>query len=399
MATKPVKVAFLADTADLRQSLARAQDSMEQAGQTAKSAGEKIDTAFESTAGHADDVASKGAQAAGALSGLGGLVGGQFGTAMTTGGIAMQAFADAGDLVNVVTESAIVKKIKDIAVTTAHRAATLASAAAQKTVAAATKVWAATQWALNAAMTANPIGIVIVAVAALAAAAVIAYKKSDTFRAIVEKAFTAVKAAASLLWAGIKLYFGLYVGAIQRVIAFSGSLVSKVKAGFNQVVSFVGGVPGRIIGMVGRFRDAGSRVMAGLIDGLKNIGGKIGSFAGAVGSAVTDAVRSSINRLLDAAESAINFAGNKINAAVPGSPVPHISLPHLAKGGIVTGPTLALIGEAGPEAVIPLNRGGFGNTYQITVVAPVGSSSAEIGRTLVGHISEFERSGGRKRAL
>ena len=34
----------------------------------------------------------------------------------------------------------------------------------------------------------------------------------------------------------------------------------------------------------------------------------------------------------------------------------------MADGGMVTGPTLALIGEAGPEAVVPLDRmGGMGN--------------------------------------
>jgi len=46
------------------------------------------------------------------------------------------------------------------------------------------------------------------------------------------------------------------------------------------------------------------------------------------------------------------------------------SIPKMADGGIVTGPTLALIGEAGPEAVIPLSgrgAGAMGNTYQITV--------------------------------
>jgi len=46
-------------------------------------------------------------------------------------------------------------------------------------------------------------------------------------------------------------------------------------------------------------------------------------------------------------------------------------IPMLAKGGIVTRPTLALIGEAGPEAVVPLN-GRYGGTtviyqYEITV--------------------------------
>ena len=46
-------------------------------------------------------------------------------------------------------------------------------------------------------------------------------------------------------------------------------------------------------------------------------------------------------------------------------------IPMLAAGGIVTGPTLAMIGERGPEAVIPLNRAGGmgmgGNTITINV--------------------------------
>ena len=45
-------------------------------------------------------------------------------------------------------------------------------------------------------------------------------------------------------------------------------------------------------------------------------------------------------------------------------------IPMLAKGGIVTGPTLAMIGEAGPEAVIPLsgpNSKGMGQTFNINI--------------------------------
>jgi hypothetical protein len=43
----------------------------------------------------------------------------------------------------------------------------------------------------------------------------------------------------------------------------------------------------------------------------------------------------------------------------------------MAEGGIVTKPTLALIGEAGPEAVVPLSHGGFGETTQYITVNPV----------------------------
>ena len=47
-----------------------------------------------------------------------------------------------------------------------------------------------------------------------------------------------------------------------------------------------------------------------------------------------------------------------------------LNLPRMAAGGIVTSPTFAMIGEAGPEAVIPLGRGGFGgNTINVTVTS------------------------------
>ena len=57
-------------------------------------------------------------------------------------------------------------------------------------------------------------------------------------------------------------------------------------------------------------------------------------------------------------------------------------IPMLAKGGIVTKPTLAMIGEAGAEAVIPLNKSGaMGNTYNITVNGALDSEGTA--RTIV----------------
>ena len=45
-------------------------------------------------------------------------------------------------------------------------------------------------------------------------------------------------------------------------------------------------------------------------------------------------------------------------------------LPAFASGGIVTRPTVGLIGEAGPEAIVPLNKAGaLGNTFNITVTS------------------------------
>jgi phage-related minor tail protein len=68
----------------------------------------------------------------------------------------------------------------------------------------------------------------------------------------------------------------------------------------------------------------------------------------------------------------------------------------MAKGGIALGPTNALIGEAGPEMVVPLSGGnrGLGNTFNITVNAGIGTSGAQIGRDIVEMIQKYERTSG-----
>jgi hypothetical protein len=67
------------------------------------------------------------------------------------------------------------------------------------------------------------------------------------------------------------------------------------------------------------------------------------------------------NTVANIAMKPIKFSINAVGSAVSGFTSAVSSLiPHFASGGIVTSPTVALIGEAGPEAVVPLSgsRGG-----------------------------------------
>lgn len=77
------------------------------------------------------------------------------------------------------------------------RAATIASTIAERAATVAKKAGAIATRVLNAAMRMNPLGIVITALTALGVGLVIAYKKSATFRRIVDGAFSKVKAVAS----------------------------------------------------------------------------------------------------------------------------------------------------------------------------------------------------------
>jgi hypothetical protein len=81
-----------------------------------------------------------------------------------------------------------------------QRVAVLASAVAQRVARGAALAWAGATWLLNAAMAANPLGLVIAAVALLTAGFVLAYRRSETFRRLVDGAFRGVAAAGRWMW-------------------------------------------------------------------------------------------------------------------------------------------------------------------------------------------------------
>jgi hypothetical protein len=175
--------------------------------------------------------------------------------------------------------------------------------------------------AFNAVLAANPITLVIIAIAALVAALVLAYKRFESVREIVDTVFQFVTKAVKGSVDAIKSYFETILGVYKSI--FNG--IAKL---WNNTVG---------------------KLSFSVPDWVPFIGGK-------------------------------------------GFDVPNI--PMLAEGGIVSSPTLAMIGEAGPEAVIPLDRyrGGGGN-YTINVNGGL-ASSAEIGQAVVNSIRAFNRTNG-----
>ena len=108
----------------------------------------------------------------------------------------------------------------------------------------------------------------------------------------------------------------------------------------------------------------------------------------AVGSAVGGAFRSAVNAVLGTIENVVNgFIGmiNGVLDTVRGLPglgwvgsVGYVSLPRLARGGIVDSPTVAMIGEAGKEAVVPLENTGFIQTLGRVVSSAVVNAMAGV---------------------
>jgi phage-related protein len=76
--------------------------------------------------------------------------------------------------------------------------------AVQTGITAATKAWTIAQTALNVVMSLNPIGLVVIAIVALVAIFVVAWKKSDTFRRIVTKGWEAIKAAGAAAFDAVR---------------------------------------------------------------------------------------------------------------------------------------------------------------------------------------------------
>ncbi|VMW80904.1 TMP repeat family [Streptococcus pneumoniae] len=130
-----------------------------------------------------------------------------------------------------------------------------------------------------------------------------------------------------------------------------------------------------------------------------------------VGEAVGGAFKSAVNAVLGTIENVVNGFIGMINGVLgvvrnlPGlgwvGSVSTVSLPRLARGGIVDSPTIAMIGEAGKEAVVPLENTGFIQTLGRVVssavvnamagVSPQGgfSSDGDIVIQIAGH--EFGR--------
>jgi SLT domain-containing protein len=164
--------------------------------------------------------------------------------------------------------------------------------AAMTAYTAITKAAAAIQLVFNAVLTANPIGLTVVAIGLLIAGLAVAYAKFEGFRKVVHSVAN-----------GIASYFEFIVNAYIKMI-------NVVIRGINLIK------PGKDIGQIGAISI-----------------GRIGDDGGNGGA---------------------NPAGLDYKA--------------MATGGIVTSPTMALIGEAGPEAVIPLDKmGGMGGGVTINV--------------------------------
>lgn len=302
-------------------------------------------------------------------------------------------------------------------------------------IAAGVKIWTAAQWLLNAAMTANPIGLVVAGIAALTAGVIWAYQNVEWFRDavhavwdwiktnwpllltiltgpigaavwVITSHWDKIKEAALTVYNWVKDNWPLLLGILTGPF---GTAVVLIIRNWDTIRDFFTSLPGKIVGWLSNigntiaqpFKD-GARWATDAFNTVKDFFYQLPGNVNRWLSNLANIIKYPFTTAFDAIKNAWNNTIGRINFTVP-SWVPGIggkgwSAPRLAAGGIVNRPTIALIGEAGPEAVVPLNQlgtvDGGGATYIINLYAL--NPTAETGRLIVQSISEYERVSGRR---
>jgi len=185
----------------------------------------------------------------------------------------------------------------------------------------------------------GPIGLVIAAIAAAIAIGIALYKNWDTVKATLVKTWNTIKNAAIKVWNAIKNAIMAPIQAAQIRLRF---LVARMRMQF--------------------------------IAAVQGIKARVSAIFNAIKTAITHPIQTAANIIKRIVERIKGFFNFSISA-------PHIPLPHFtispagwrlkdllkgvkptlgidwyAKGGIFDSPTIAGIGEAGPEAVVPLDK-------------------------------------------
>lgn len=183
-------------------------------------------------------------------------------------------------------------------------------------------------FAIQAAFT-SPVGLAVMALAGLVAGGIALYKNFDE-----------VKLKVNELWAAFSTKFPGIAGFVTTSIDYVQSKVEAVKSYFSNLTSWIGST------FFGTWGEAWSKVSA-----------KFGEIFGGLGGLIKAPLNGVIG-MVNGALSKLNALNIELPAMLGGGTIgfniPEI--PMLAEGGVVSSPTLAMIGEGSePEAVMPLS--------------------------------------------
>lgn len=245
------------------------------------------------------------------------------------------------------------------------------------------------QAALNVVMDANPIGLIVVAIAALAAGVIYAYTHSKTFRDIVQTAFKDVRDAAEALWAKVSpvvmsighwlgevlppivkllgAYFKAEWTAISTVVRWAWDTFSPV---FEWISEKVGKALGEDI-------QAAKVVWDNVWNGIKDTVQSVWSFL----KPIFDNISSAVSTITGGIGKVAGLIGSGVSSELKG-----IS-GLLADGGPVAAGEMYLVGEQGPELFVSNSAGAIIPNSAISG----GSSHAAVSPAAQVHQSQVGR--------
>lgn len=230
---------------------------------------------------------------------------------------------------------------------------------------------------MNAAMLANPIGLIVALIAGLVVAFVYLWNNVEGFRNFWINAWKKIKESASNAWTAIKKTYsniGKWFGdKFQQVQKAGKNATDKVKKWFSDTYRSITKTFSNIGGWFrGKFQSAWSAIRSvfsgwgSFFGGLRTkIKSKFGSIGSSLGKAMGNSVKSAMNKVLSSIEKSINKGIGLINSAIklanklPGinvGTVPKVNLPRLARGGVLEKGQIGLLEGSGAEAVVPLER-------------------------------------------
>lgn len=272
-------------------------------------------------------------------------------------------------------------------------------------------------WAMNSALLANPITWVVVAIMALVAAFVVLWNECEGFRNFWKAIWDGIVTAfeATVAW---------FAQAGRDIAGFFKDCWKSIKTVFSPVGEFFSGVWRGIQKAFGSVGSWFKNVFTDAWEGVKNVfstGGKIFSGIkeglGDVFVTVVNGIITGLNIIIAAPFKTINGILNKIRAIefLNISPfkklwkkdlLPVPEIPMLATGGIVSSATMAVIGERGREAVLPLeNNTGWMDTLAQKIAAMQGGATPskivlmidgkELGYATIGSINDITRQTGK----
>jgi len=241
----------------------------------------------------------------------------------------------------------------------------------------AIKVVTVAMKALNVAMRANLIGIIVSAIIGLVAAFIYLWNNVEGFRKFWIKTWDLIKNASSKAWSAIKKAFNnigsWFSGKFKQVQKAGQDAMKSVQKWFSNAYKSITRTFSNIGSWFGsKFRSAMSAIrnaFSGFGSFFSGLWGKVkskfGSIGTSIGTAMGNAVKNGMNGALSKVESAINKGIGLINSAIrlanklPGidvGTVGKISLPRLAKGGVLERGQIGLLEGSGAEAVVPLEN-------------------------------------------